>query len=229
MIDTREIPGWLIDLAWISIILAVASAAAIAADISCSRHQKMPIMNIVWPVTGLYLGPVALWAYWRFGRPARAHAGNSDPKRKPFWAVAFVGDSHCGAGCTLGDFAGEWIVFLTGFTVAGSVLWADYAVDFLLAYLLGLIFQYFAIAPMRHLSGWPGVKAAIKADTISLVAFEIGMFAWMAFSGKVLFSPRLDPSQVPYWLSMQLAMVVGFATAFPANWWLIRSGLKEAM
>ncbi|HLG97887.1 MAG TPA: DUF4396 domain-containing protein [Bryobacteraceae bacterium] len=141
----------------------------------------------------------------------------------------FVGDSHCGAGCTLGDFAGEWIVFLTGLTVAGSVLWADYAIDFLFAYLLGLVFQYFAIAPMRNLSGWPGIKAAIKADTIPLVAFEVGMFAWMAFSSMVLIQPRPEPTQPVYWLSMQIAMAVGFATAFPANWWLIRKRLKKAM
>jgi hypothetical protein len=109
------------------------------------------------------------------------------------------------------------------------VLWADYAIDFQFAYLLGLAFQYFAIAPMRHLSGWPGIKAAIKADTISLVAFEIGMFAWMAFSSQVLFQPKAEPTQAVYWFSMQIAMVIGFLTAYPANWWLIRKGLKEAM
>lgn len=118
-------------------------------------------------------------------------------------------------------------MFLTGLTIAGSVLWADYAIDFLFAYLLGLTFQYFAIAPMRHLSGWSGIKAAMKADTISLVAFEVGMFAWMAFSSRILFRPRLEPTQAAYWISMQIAMVVGFLTAYPANWWLIRKGLKR--
>jgi hypothetical protein len=28
---------------------------------------------------------------------------------------------------------------------------------------------------------------------------------------------------------MQIAMVFGFATAYPVNWWLIRSGIKERM
>jgi len=28
---------------------------------------------------------------------------------------------------------------------------------------------------------------------------------------------------------MQLAMLAGFATSYPVNWWLIRSGLKEQM
>ncbi|WP_405083923.1 DUF4396 domain-containing protein [Paraburkholderia caribensis] len=28
---------------------------------------------------------------------------------------------------------------------------------------------------------------------------------------------------------MQLAMLAGFATSYPVNWWLIRSGVKEKM
>lgn len=57
----------------------------------------------------------------------------------------------------MGDFAGEWLVFLSAYATAGSVLWADYAVDFLFAYLLGILFQYFAIAPMRNL--WVGLES----------------------------------------------------------------------
>ena len=32
-----------------------------------------------------------------------------------------------------------------------------------------------------------------------------------------------------FWFAMQIAMLAGFATAFPTNWWLIRKGLKEKM
>lgn len=28
---------------------------------------------------------------------------------------------------------------------------------------------------------------------------------------------------------MQIAMFAGFLTAYPANWWLLKKGLKEAM
>ena len=28
---------------------------------------------------------------------------------------------------------------------------------------------------------------------------------------------------------MQIAMICGFVTAYPVNWWLIRVGIKEAM
>jgi hypothetical protein len=97
-----------------------------------------------------------------------------------------------------------------------------------LAYCFGIVFQYFSIAPMRNIRGWPGIVAAMKADTISLIAFEVGMFAFMAFTRTVLF-PALKPNDPVYWFMMQIALLVGFATTYPANWWLIKVGLKEGM
>ena len=50
----------------------------------------------------------------------------------------------------------------------------------------------------------------------------------MAVTHKLLF-PGLDPSSWIFWFMMQIAMMLGLATTFPANWWLIRRGVKEAM
>ena len=38
--------------------------------------------------------------------------------------------------------------------------------------------------------------------------------------------PKTDPV---FWFLMQLAMACGFLTAYPVNWWLVRSGIKEKM
>ena len=43
------------------------------------------------------------------------------------------------------------------------------------------------------------------------------MFARMAYSRKVLFQPKAEPTQAVYWFSTQIAMVIGFLTAYPAN------------
>ena len=40
---------------------------------------------------------------------------------------------------------------------------------------------------------------------------------------------RLESGTVEFWFMMQVAMMVGFMTAYPANGWLIRHGLKERM
>jgi len=224
-------PYWLNETAKIFLILSGVFAVLIVVDILRGRRQKMMVMNFVWPITAVWAGPVGFYVYWTIGRQPRSHqhGQHNGSGSKPFWHSVLTGTSHCGAGCTVGDLAGEWIVFLGSVTLAGSVLWANYAVDFACAYLAGIIFQYYSIAPMRGLSGWPGIKAALKADTISLIAYEIGMFTWMGLTSQVFFHPRLEPTQPAYWFMMQVAMFVGFLTAYPANVWLIRKELKEAM
>ena len=37
------------------------------------------------------------------------------------------------------------------------------------------------------------------------------------------------PVNWAFWFMMQIAMMLGLATTFPMNWWLIRRGVKEAM
>jgi hypothetical protein len=194
----------------------------------------MPVMEAVWPVTALYAGPAGVWLYRRYGRTTSARwlreNNRGEPPDKPRWATIATGVSHCGAGCTLGDIAAEFAVFGLGLTVAGTALPFEYAGDYILAVGLGLIFQYFAIAPMRGLGVRDGMKAAAKADILSLTAFEVGLFAWMALMAFVFFpDPHLHPSSPVYWFLMQPGMLLGFATSWPANVWLIRRGIKEAM
>src|ERR1700722_7491270 len=85
-------------------------------------------------------------------------------------------------------------------------------------------FQYWALAPMRRLNFRDGIRAAAKADVLSLPAFEIGLFGWMAIMVFVLFpSSPLHPISPVYWFLMQIGMILGFTTSWPANVWLIRS------
>ena len=212
---------WLSTVALISICAASASAAFMIFDILLGHRQKMAIMNLVWPITAFYFGPFALWPYWRLGRQSVS--------QKPFWQSTFVSSTHCGAGCVLGDVIGEWTVFLFGITIAGSKLLADYVLDFALAYSFRIAFQYFAIVPMRHLRPAEGIKEAIKADTIALVAFEVGMFAWMAFAAKAFFGVPPHPDSAVYWFMMQIGTIVGFATTYLANWLLMKRGVKGGM
>jgi hypothetical protein len=229
-------PTWLTVLAWTALAAGFASAAVIVFDIYGRgyRQQRMPVMEAVWPITALYFGPVAVWGYRRFGRPTsgqrlRQH-GDDHPPDKPRWAGVAVGVGHCGAGCTLGDIVAEFSVFALGATVAGTALWAELIGDYLLAVTFGLAFQYFAIAPMRGLSFRKGIVAAAKADILSLTAFEVGLFGWMALMTFAFFpNPHLTPTSPAFWFLMQIGMIVGYCTSWPANVWLIRRGIKEAM
>jgi Domain of unknown function (DUF4396) len=151
-----------------------------------------------------------------------------EAENKPFWETIFVSATHCGAGCTLGDVVSEWSVFLFGITIAGISLWPSYIFDFILAWLLGIIFQYLAIVQMRKISLREGLFEAIKADTLSLVTFEIGLFGWMALTTFLLIG-KLPPSNPVFWFIMQIGMALGFFTSYPANWWLVRRGIKMGM
>lgn len=258
-------PAWLTITAIVSLAISALCALIVLGDILAGHPQKMGIMNVVWPITSLYSGPLGLWAYYAIGRKSvksdkgsHAHQdtgvsgkdgqpsdrdasrsgvrAESNPERKgprqdaaPSWQSIVTGVSHCGAGCTLGDIAGDWIVFGAGWTILGMAIWPKIIGEFVCAYLLGIVFQYFSIVPMRHLRPLTGIWAAIKADTLSITAYEIGMFVWMLLTRFVFLKRDLPPTEPVYWFMMQIAMLIGFATAYPMNRWLIRKGWKEAM
>jgi hypothetical protein len=105
-----------------------------------------------------------------------------------------------------------------------------FIVDCALAFIFGIAFQYFSIKPMQDLSVGEGIKEALKADTLSLTAFQVGLFGWMALMHLVFFPiERIQVDQPAYWFLMQIGMILGFLTSYPVNWWLIKRGIKEAM
>src|SRR5579859_7278884 len=64
-------PVWLTVVAWLYLLICFCSAGVIAYDIGFNhRRQPMGVMNFVFPITALYLGPLALALYWRWGRAA---------------------------------------------------------------------------------------------------------------------------------------------------------------
>ncbi len=225
-------PRWLISVAWASLAVAVGCLAVILIDIYVRGYrQRMGVMEAVWPITALYAGPLGLWAYWTLGRPqsARWQERNGRAPDRPFGVTVAIGVMHCGGGCTLGDVMGATLVTVAGLQVAGLALWPELIVDYVLAFALGIAFQYYAIAPMRGLGVRDGLVAALKADALSLTAFEVGLFGWMILTQLVLVPAHVHPDQPVYWLMMQFGMLLGLVTAYPVNWWLIRAGIKERM
>lgn len=233
-----DLPWWLHALSLVSLLFAALCALIIIWDIARGHRQHMWIMNVVWPATALYAGPIALWGYFRIGRLAtRQRVQEAEAKgeklpalRKPFWQSVATGVTHCGSGCTLGDLIAEWFVLAVPISLFGSTVFGTWALDYVLALTLGIAFQYFTIAPMRDLSVGKGIWAALKADTLSLTSWQIGMYGWMALVLFVFYSPEQLPKTGPiFWFMMQIAMLFGFLTAYPVNWWLLRKGIKEEM
>jgi hypothetical protein len=240
---------WLHILSWIMVALGLASSLAIVLDLRRRQPQPMTIMNLVWPINALWGGPVILYAYWKIGRTkaagtqaramsmggALASAAGSATmgerrmeKERPFWQSIVAGTLHCGAGCSLADLVGPFVFRALPFVIAGSMVFCEWTLDYGLALLVGVIFQYAALSPMLGQSGLPIWWRALKVDFLSLTAWQVGMYGWMALVIFVWFG-RIEPSHVEFWFLMQVAMACGFVTAFPMNWWLVRAGIKTAM
>ncbi|MBN9589839.1 MAG: hypothetical protein BGN85_13020 [Alphaproteobacteria bacterium 64-11] len=220
------IPQWLHFLMSLSIGSGLASGLVLAFAV-WRRPGKMAIMNWVWPLVGLFGGPLAIWLHRRHGAYAYGQA--------PFPLMVSVAACHCGAGCSLGDLIAESLILVAPpvlywfglATLWNEPIFAGWTLDFVLAFLLGIAFQYFSIAPMRGLGPRDGIVAALKADTLSLVAWQAGMYGVMAI---VQFGiGRTTADSVEFWFAMQVAMLAGFAVSYPVNWWLLKAGIKEKM
>lgn len=103
---------------------------------------------------------------------------HGEPPEKSFASSTAVGMSYYGVGCNLGDIIGNLAVFLLDLEIGGLLLWSEYIVDYALAFILGIAFQYFSIKPMRELSVSERIKEALKAGALSLMAFQMGLFEW---------------------------------------------------
>lgn len=106
---------------------------------------------IIGLINGWFLGPIAIWTYFKLGRNKAKSIKKTDSRGN--FAKVFVSTSHCSAGCTAGDTLGVPIIALTSLSIAGSTLLTHYTVEFILAYTFGIIFQFYAIYPMDKSAG----------------------------------------------------------------------------
>ena len=85
---------------------------------------------------------------------------------------------------------------------------------------------------LNHRQG-QGLLQAVKADAASLTAWQVGMYGFMALAQFLIFrqwlGTKLEVATPEFWFMMQIAMLAGFATAYPVNWWLLSRGIKERM
>jgi len=230
-------PLWLNVLGWAAIAAAAVSAGWTGFHVVVRRRrQHMRIMEVVWP---RHCPLLLLRAARHMGIPTLRPAGEHRlvrraPERarlaQPKWAGIATDVSHCGAGCTLGDLIAEWCVFGIGATIAGLALLPEYIGDYLAALTLGIFFRYFAIAPMRgpRAAQWP--RRGGQGGHVVTHRLRDRPLRLDGACQQVLFPhPHLSVDSSAYWSLMQIGMVFGFVTSWPANVWLIRKGIEEPM
>ncbi|MEJ7842375.1 MAG: DUF4396 domain-containing protein [Rubrobacter sp.] len=222
------IPGWLTAVSWVFVGLALLCAAAILYDVyGRGYRQRTGVMNLVWPITALYLGPLALPAYYRWGRPRsekwQEEHGSAPEKNLP--VAAATGGTPGGAASAIGHVLGVPLVVLSGLTIAGQALWVMILFIAIIATVLLFAFEYFfSTVPTRGLSRGKGLGVALLIALVTVLAFDVGMGGWMLVLHFLFFMPPL--TDVTFLFLMQVGLILGFLTGYPAVLWLVRRGVK---
>ncbi|MDQ3375419.1 MAG: DUF4396 domain-containing protein [Actinomycetota bacterium] len=222
------IPGWLTAVSWVFVGLALLCAVAILYDIyGRGYRQRTSVMGVVWPITALYFGPLALPAYYRWGRPRseKWRKEHGDTPEKSLSAAAATGGTPGGAASAIGHVLGVPLVVFLGLTIAGQALWVMILVIAVIATALLFAFEYFfSTVPTRDLSRGKGLGVALLIALVTVLAFDVGMGGWMLVLHFLFFMPPL--TDVTFLFLMQVGLILGFLTGYPAVLWLVRRGVK---
>ena len=127
---------------------------------------------------------------------------------------------HCLTGCAIGE--------VLGMVVGTALGWGDWE-TIALAVVLAFVFGYsLTMLPLLRsgLALAAAIPIALAADTISIAIMEIVDNAIM-----LLIPGAMDAglTNVRFWGSLAVALLVAGAAAFPVNRWLIERGRGHAV
>ncbi|MFC0505296.1 DUF4396 domain-containing protein [Micromonospora costi] len=188
-------------------------------------------MEVVWPTTALYFGPVAVLAYRQWGRPQspRWLERHRTPPRRSRHAVTIIETLHCATHCVLGAIIGTVFVFGFSFEIFDKRLWPEFIGDYVSAVLVGLAFRYSAQADTGGRRLWAAIRRFLRGDLLSVSVFEFALLGWLALMELTVFHETLQPSSPVFWLIVQIGLVIGFFAAWPPTLWLVRRGAKAEL
>ena len=140
------------------------------------------------------------------------------------WRQALGSTMHCVAGDGVGILAGA---------VIASFFHLSKVMDITLEYLLGFGFGWtiFQALFMRDAAGGSYARALSKAflpELLSMNCLMAGMVPTMILAMSHIPASH-DPSGPAFWFVMSMALLVGFVTAYPMNWWLVSNHMKHGM
>lgn len=219
---TMPAPEWVTLLAWVVTIVGVLTAGVILMDIYVVGYrQPLRAMAAVWSITAIYAGPLAWWAYYRWGRPAspRWQQQHERAPRLGSAAAAAVQTIPGGAVSFVGHMIAMPLVMWTGWTIAGQGVWPMMLLIAAFALPLLVAFEFHSLSGTGQFrSVGRRLWAASRISALAIVAFDVGMGASMLLVAFVL---MYSPASMAFWLVMWGGMWLGFATAYPMVWRLL--------
>ncbi len=134
--------------------------------------------------------------------------------------VAFSATVHCLTGCAIGE--------VLGMIIGTALGWGDFQ-TIALAVVLAFFFGYsLTMLPLLRsgLTLTAAVPVALAADTISITIMELVDNAIMlAIPGAM----DAGLTNLLFWGSLTVSLLIAGAAAFPANRWLIARGRGHAV
>jgi len=134
--------------------------------------------------------------------------------------VAFSATAHCLTGCAIGE--------VLGMIIGTALGWGDWE-TIALAVVLAFFFGY-SLTMLPLLRSGIGLAAAIPvalaADTISIAVMEVVDNAIMLTIPGAM---EAGLTNLLFWGSLAVALVIAGTVAFPVNRWLIARGRGHAV
>lgn len=219
-----SIPGWLTPVAWTYIALALLSTAVIAADIYAARRRHPSVATeLVWVSSGLYLGPFAVAAYLRRGR-VDASATDVDSAVEAGGVANSSQDTAIavlpgGGASAVAHLVAVPFVVAVGWTIAGLAMWPMIILIAVLVIVMLAVYERVASGHSTGRTRRISIGAALLAAVVTVVAFDIGMVGWMLLLHFNNAMPGV--TEGTFWFLMQIGVIVGLATGYPAVKWLL--------
>ena len=216
-----SVPAWWTPVAWIYLLVCLVSAGVLVYQVyGGGRKPQDRVMAPIWPISALFLGPVALLLYARWGR--EEERSGSVVGRVPLSTGALVVMALLpgAAASTLAHLVGVPVVFGAGWTIAGLALWAVALFILVLATALLFVFEYLALSQARQDRPTGRQTASLFLGSLfTVLAFDLGMVGWMLL---LFTTDTMKPTtNVVFTLQMQVGMVLGMLTATPIAAWLV--------
>ena len=140
------------------------------------------------------------------------------------WRQVLGSTMHCVAGDGVGILLGAVIARLFHLPTI-----ADIALEYALGF--GFGWSIFQSLFMRGMAGGSYMRALSKTffpELLSMNCLMAGMVPVMTLAMKSAPASH-DPSGPAFWFIMSMALLVGFITAYPMNWWLVSRHMKHGM
>jgi hypothetical protein len=217
----NTVPGWIDATLVIWFVLTALSVLYVAWD-AIKNNPELKVMKWGWILVTAYTGPIGAALYVLSCK--EPNKGTHEKFTAPLWKQSLGSTIHCIAGDATGI-----VIAATITSLLGLPMWLDTISEYFFGFAFALfIFQALFMKDMLGGSYWQALKSSFYPEWVSMGTVMAGMIPVMVIlmSRDML---SMDPTWLRYWGIMSLATLVGTATAFPVNVWLVSKGFKEGM